>query len=378
MSAAPASSDTTRWFTPLRLIALATVVALLAASQQYFVSRLQGDPMPVALALVLSLPFWYLWAAFAPVVAWFVRRFPIERQRLALRMASHVGFAFILSVVHSVLHVAVALALKPILNLPIPDDAGMALIISLNWLQMSMNLLAYGGILGVTYAVDFYRRLRDRELLATQLREQLAQAQFHALRMQLNPHFLFNAMNTIAMLVRQQENTEAVRMLAGLSDLLRYVLEETRTQEVPLQEELGFLERYLAIEQVRFHDRLNVQIHNDADILDAQVPNLILQPLVENAIRHGIAGRVGAGRVEISARRDDGTLILQVRDDGPGLRDGAAQAGGVGLQNTRARLAQLYGEKQRLELRNAEGNGVVVTITMPYHTAPQEAESVRP
>ncbi len=352
--------------TPLRLFALATVFGVLAGGQQFVMSLAERETMPVQFALALTLPFWYIWAAFAPLVAWIARRVPLGR-RPAIAVSTLAVAALGLSIVHSVLHVGVVLMLQPLLNLPLGEEANMRLAVSLNWVQLSMNLLAYSGILVATYAGDFYRRLRERELLTSRLETELAQAQLHALRMQLNPHFLFNAMNTISMLVREGEGKEAVTMLAGLSELLRYVLEDTRPQEVSLQEELDFVERYLAIEQARFHDRLQVRVDANKELLDAQVPNLIFQPLVENAIKHGIARQVGSHIVEISAVRDGKQLILQVRDDGPGTIDASAPDG-VGLKNTRARLEQLYGTEQSLELRSAEGGGAVAIVTLPYHT----------
>lgn len=368
-SLTPAAS-TLRWLSPLRLLGVATIVGVLASGQQFVVSGVQGERMPWPIILVLTLPFWYIWALLTPVVVRLANRVPIQRAGLPWRVLLHAAFALALSLLHSSLHVGTALALAPLIGLNTPGDSGPALAVNLNWVQLSMNLLVYGVILGVAYAADFYIRFQERERVTAALRAQLAQAQLHALRMQLNPHFLFNAMNTIAMLVRQEKNADAVDTIAGLSDLLRYVLEETRPQEVPLRTELEFIEQYLAIEQVRFSDRLRTAVHGDADTLDAHVPNLILQPVVENAIRHGIAQRVGAGRVEITAHRRDGRLILQVTDDGPGVRYDGADSDGVGLANTRARLEQLYGSAARLELRNAADTGATAVITLPYHTAP--------
>jgi LytS/YehU family sensor histidine kinase len=234
--------------------------------------------------------------------------------------------------------------------------------------HLSTNLLAYGAVVGVIYATDFYRRYRERELLASQLRTQLAQAQLQALRMQLNPHFLFNAMNTISMQVRKAANDDAVRMLAGLSDLLRYMLEDSRPTEVPLSEELAFIERYLAIEQVRFQDRLRIEIDTAPGTAQALVPTLVLQPLVENAIRHGISRRAQAGRISIRARRTDDDLVLEVEDDGPGLNSDLTPAPGtgLGLKNTRARLEQLYRDDQAVELSPSPTGGTVVTLRLPY------------
>jgi len=188
--------------------------------------------------------------------------------------------------------------------------------------------------------------------------------------MQLHPHFLFNTLNAIAGLVRDRKDKAAVQMIAGLSDLLRHTLENSGKQEVPLREELDFLELYLDIQQMRFSDRLTVRMEVAPETLNARVPNLILQPLVENAIRHGVAARVSAGEVYISARRENGALELKVADDGPGLKRGwrIEDAGGIGLSNTRERLAQLYGKEHRFEVRNREGGGVEAALLIPWRS----------
>ncbi|HMY72359.1 MAG TPA: histidine kinase, partial [Blastocatellia bacterium] len=180
------------------------------------------------------------------------------------------------------------------------------------------------------------------------------------------PHFLFNTLNTIATLVRKQDNDAAVRMLAGLSDLLRHTLAQVDKQEVPLKQELEFIEQYLEIEQARFRDRLTVHWQVASETLTASVPNLILQPLVENAVRHGISKRAAGGTIEIRAWRDGDELLMQVRDDGPGLPESAeASPGlGVGLANTQARLERLYGANHKFTLRN--GKGVTVTLAIPF------------
>jgi two-component system LytT family sensor kinase len=236
--------------------------------------------------------------------------------------------------------------------------------------QFHQDLLIYGAIIGVSYAVSYYFRFREREFRASQLENQLVQAQLQTLKMQLQPHFLFNTLNGIAGLVRDSRNKAAVDMLAGLSDLLRYTLENAGKQEVPLKEELEFLELYLDIQQMRFSDRLKVEMRIEPEVLDALVPNLILQPLVENAIRHGISLRAAAGIVGVSAARDDGLLRIRIYDDGPGLKrdevDGAATVEGVGLSNTRARLAQLYGERQRFSLAERAGGGVEAVLVFPF------------
>jgi LytS/YehU family sensor histidine kinase len=186
--------------------------------------------------------------------------------------------------------------------------------------------------------------------------------------MQLNPHFLFNTLHAISALVHKDVEA-ADRMIARLSDLLRYALESTDAQEVPLRQELGFLNRYLEIEQTRFGDRLTVRLDIAPETLDALVPNLVLQPLVENAIRHGIEPRAKPGRIDLRARRENGRLKLEVCDNGVGLPSGRIPEEGVGLSNTRARLQQLYGEGHCFELGDAPGGGLMVSVELPFRAA---------
>ena len=215
------------------------------------------------------------------------------------------------------------------------------------------------------------REIRDRALRAAQLESQLAQARLETLRAQLNPHFLFNALNTIAMLVRRQAGADAIRGVVGLSELLRKILAGTGAIEVPLREELGIITHYLGLEQLRFGAHLDVRISADPDTLDALVPSLLLQPLVENAVRHGLARSSRGGAVEVRCRRVDGSLVIDVRDDGVGLAEGwdPRTSGGMGLANTRERLERLYQENHRFDVRNAPQGGALATVVIPFHKA---------
>jgi two-component system LytT family sensor kinase len=219
----------------------------------------------------------------------------------------------------------------------------------------------------------YYRAYRERERQTAALATELVQARLQALRMQLNPHFLFNTLNTISALIH--ENPDAAdRMIVRLSELLRRTLDRGDVQEVPLREELEFLRSYLEIEQMRFPDRLTVTFDIEPKTQDLLVPHLILQPLVENALRHGILPREEAGRVEISARVVDGQrLELKVRDNGNGLpaTNGSPEREGIGLQNVRSRLAQLYGAAQQLEIGNASTGGVEARVRLPCCTIPR-------
>src|SRR5262245_40790860 len=209
------------------------------------------------------------------------------------------------------------------------------------------------------------------------LETQLAQAQLQSLKMQLHPHFLFNTLHAISALM-DDDVKAARRMIARLSELLRLTLENAGQQEFSLRQELDALERYLEIEQIRFQDRLTVRLAVAPETLDASVPNLILQPIVENAIRHGIAPRSSAGWIEIRAERREGMVELQVIDDGPGLQPaGEELREGIGLTNTRARLRQLYGDEHRIEIEDAAEGGLAVKLSIPYRQAEVESAGRR-
>jgi signal transduction histidine kinase len=323
--------------------------------------------MSVGHSLIMQTPFFVIWALLVPLVQLAIRRIPLREN---LRWALPAHLLILLGI--TLLHYTVGFFFMGLIghgNWALPGHTISAHFFPDMRYNLLPNFVAYLFVFTIIVAWQNYQRYRERELLASQLQGQLSQAKLQALRMQLNPHFLFNAMNSISMLVRRNDNTHAVRMLAGLSDLLRYVLEDSPTDEVPLRDEIAFLERYLEIERVRFGDRLHVHVDASADSLDAFLPNLLLQPLVENAIRHGVARKVTPGRIEIAARKLGDRLILQVTDDGPGL--GPSLAGtGVGLANTRSRLEQIYGGEQSFELRAAQPNGAVATISLPYHTTP--------
>ena len=225
----------------------------------------------------------------------------------------------------------------------------------------------YWGIVGGYYAIDYARELRRRELSATQLQASLTEARLRALRAQVNPHFLFNTLNAISVLAMKGDGQRVTQTLALLSDLLRLTIDGGLPQSVPLSHELELTDLYLEIQRVRFPDRLMVDRDIATDALDALVPSLLLQPIVENAVVHGIAQDVEAGRITLSARRDGGDLRLQVCDTGPGFPSGSLREG-IGLANTRERLAQLYGGDQQVTWWNGEA-GACVEITIPYLAA---------
>lgn len=311
---------------------------------------------------------WYLLLLAAPLIVIAARRLRLTSQIGPKEVVYHLVLLGAISVAHAAVFDAL---LRTVATRP-PHLSFLEGLTRAAMGESHLNVLFYIGVLVAAIALDLQQQARDRELRSLELEAQLAQAQIMALRMQLNPHFLFNTLNTISMLVRESDNDRAVRMLAGLGSLLRHVLEDIGRQQVPLSEELEFIQRYLDIEGLRFEDRLRVRIDVEPGLFDALVPNLILQPLVENAIRHGIARRGTAGHVRITAMQDHNRILLSVRDDGPGLGEDAASGGkaGVGLENTRARLHRLYGAEGQLKVKDADDGGVMAVVSFPLERAP--------
>jgi two-component system LytT family sensor kinase len=344
-----------RWIRWALGVACWTAVGLSFAFQFYISSQKAGIGVTWGQAVGYALGDWYVFAILSVPVVWLARRFQFESGTRPKAFAIHVMGGIIFSLAYMVLRALVGRWQSSASF----ADAFQPLLVK-TW---HFNLLVYWVIVAVTFAFDYYRKYRERELHAAELEKNLAQAKLQALQMQLNPHFLFNSLHSISALMHQDVDA-ADRMIARLSELLRAALAGSDTQEVTLREELEFTRRFLEIEQIRFGDRLAVKMEIAPDTLDALVPNLILQPLVENAIRHGIEPRARPGRIEVKAERANGELRLAVSDDGDGLSSGA-QTEGVGLSNTRARLRTLYGEAHGIELRPAPGRGLLVQLTIP-------------
>jgi two-component system, LytTR family, sensor kinase len=362
-----------------------TVIGFFFFSQgltQKFFSR---DPTPWWHYLISWLVGVYLWALLMPGFLWLGRRFPIERRNWVRRVALHVLLGVAVSLFQLIMESAILTRLRVF---PTVMDTFVSTFAFLLVIGFHQGVMTYWSVLGVQYGIGYYQNYQERkqealrlELRASELQSQLVRSQLGALKMQLQPHFLFNTLNAIMVLVRQRKSKEAEQTLAHLSDLLRCVLEDVESQEVPLRRELEYLQLYLSIEQVRFQDRLQVEISADPATLDAAVLQMVLQPVVENAIRHGVGKSSSAGKVKISAMRVKDTLELRVQDDGPGFSaDGSIEnqliaSQRIGLANTRARLKQLYGEQARLTTGNAQPHGAVVTITLPYHAVPRTFET---
>jgi two-component system LytT family sensor kinase len=352
-----------RWLTWGLLAGGWTFFGLFFASEVVVSRAYQGRPLDFGRALIVWLVCAFLWFVATPLILWFARRFPLERDRWLRSALVHLVAGAVLSFVLLGLYVLIMfqLGLEPGQQTLLRVFRGQLVA------SFHSEVLTYWMVIGLTHGVDYYRKYRERELRASQLETRLAQAQLDALKMQLHPHFLFNTLNSISVLMTE-DVTAARRMLTRLSDLLRASLENVGAQEVSLREELEFLKNYLEIEQTRFHDRLTVRMEIEPGALDARVPNLILQPLVENAIRHGIASRAQPGLIEIHAARENGIVQLKVRDNGPGLGSASPETliKGIGLSNTQARLKQLYGSAHNFEIRDVSGGGLEVAISIPF------------
>jgi len=317
----------------------------------------------------------YISALLTPLIILAGRRWPLERQNFARIVALHLLLSICWAISRLSLEAAFHLTWNEFSPI-VPAITFKSEITLLFIFGFHTGILAYWVVLSIQSAIRNYSRFQERaqealrlDLRTSQLETQVAQARLGALKAQLQPHFLFNTLNAIVVLVRQQKGLQAEETLARFSDLLRAVLADMDAQEVTLARELEYLRLYLSIEQVRFSDRLRVEIDVDPELLDAAVPHMGLQPLVENAIRHGVGQRATPGVIEIRAARTGDALHLTVRDDGPGFSAPGAGGSHVGLANTRARLKQLYGDASSLVTTNDARGGALVTMTLPFHLA---------
>lgn len=348
-----------RWIKWLLGFAFWTLIGLSFAFQFYISSAKAGLDVTWKQAVSYALGDWYAFALLSIPVMWLAGRFQFESGQRARSLAVHLPCSLIFSLAYMVLRAFIGRW---------QSDASFAeafqpLLVK-TW---HFNLLIYWVIVAVSFAFDYYGKFRERELRAAELEKNLVQAKLQALQMQLNPHFLFNSLHSISALMHQDVEA-ADRMIVRLSDLLRAALQNSDAQEVTLRAELKFLQSYLEIEQIRFGSRLAVQMQIPPDLLAARVPNLILQPLLENAIRHGIEPHAKPGIIELRAQCANGELTLDVSDNGAGVSDANSINEGVGLSNTRTRLRSLYGGAHRFELCNRPEGGLRVRVTIPYQT----------
>jgi hypothetical protein len=347
----------------LLAFALATPLAWSSVAFVYFGMLAAGRPLTFAHSMVAGLPEWYVWAGLTPLVFSLGQRVRLERQQWVAAGLFHLVAGSVVALVDLALVTAINRQFGPTVSYVGPVFWDVYLKIVLRFFHSSF--IIYWVIVAAAHAVRYYRSSRDREVEGIRLQAELTQAQLAALRMQLQPHFLFNTLHTIASLVRDGRGEAATTTIARLGELFRQTLGNVQRDEVPLREELGFLEAYLEIEQTRFSDRLAVRFDVDQEALGAMVPNLSLQPLVENAIRHGIARDPSAGRIEVRAARRDAALRIEIRNDGPAYT-GNGSSGGLGLANTRARLHRMYGSASRLDLLPDQSGGTVAVLEVPW------------
>ena len=357
----------------LIIFAIATVVAVLYSIERYFYRQLYGEQVSLGQLVPTEIVFTYIWALLSPLVMWMGRHFPVWVTHHTPRDARSVvrnwiaQFVAMLSFV--MLHVALFTGATLLLAGGTPPVARVFTGYLASW--FTLDSIVYCTLLTVYHALVYYRVSQDRALRASQLEARLAQAQLQVLRMQLQPHFLFNTLHTISALMHRDVK-RADSMIAALSDLLRMSLRSVGVQEVDLREEVEFLQRYLEIMSLRFGDRLSVTLDIDPAALDARVPTLVLQPLVENALRHGFGDGARAGRVRVLVARDGDMVSCEILDDGRGIPPSGLREG-VGISNTRARLRHLYGERFSLELLANPGGGVRVRLALPYHSLERTA-----
>lgn len=377
-----------QWFV---VPAVCLLVGLLSGIAEYFFKAQRNETVSVAQVIFDQASYWLLWALLSPLIYILVRGFPLERPRFIAGFLVHTCAAVAAAILSTTLFVAVLYLSGELPNVYANSyqDFHLPLLFGIipnvyannypsSYLPLIFgiipNVIIYWVFLGITLLLYYQRQYREELVKSAEFRAQLSDAKLQALKMQLHPHFLFNTLHSISAMMLKNENREAVKMVNRLSDFLRLTLDKTGMQIVPLRDELEFAERYLEIERVRFSNRLRVETNVDAKVLDAAVPNLILQPLIENAVRHGIAPRSKASRIEIVARLEDNRVCLEIRDDGGNLSNekspnGSAErmnGGGLGLKNSRARLTELYGENFVFDLFAGDEGETTARIVLPF------------
>ncbi len=346
-----------------------TVLALLSATGAHLYMASLGSPESWGQLLAWSVTVSFIWSLLTPIVYDLTRRFAFDRNSWTTSLPIHLAACVAMTFGAA----AVIVLLDPVVTWT-PEKRVPFLAHALS--RTFMDFQRYWYIVLITQALAYYGKYRERELRSSQLEAQLALAQLEVLKIQLEPHFLFNTLNSIASLARN-DGLAAENMTLQLADLLRFSLDAVGVHEVPLSRELTFLQKYIDIQQTRFQDRLQVEMDIQPLTLSALVPNLLMQPLVENAIRHGIGPRRAPGFIRISTRQVFDELWLEICDNGQGLTfyGGIVPPEGVGLQNTRARLLQLYNHDHKMTLEDAPGGGCIVKIHIPFRECSQEVNS---
>jgi two-component system LytT family sensor kinase len=347
---------------------------LVDAMETVVVMRAEGMHHAWVKLFATSVVRWLPWALATPVVLWLGRRFPPTRVRPVSTWVVHVVACACIGLVFAAWETSLDLVVNPY-----AETSAAPSFVKL-WVPkffdgVLSSVILYAGILAVSYVVDSRARLAYQQTETARLNEQLTKAQLDALRRQIEPHFLFNTLNAVSGLVREGRNDAAVSMIAGLSDFLRRILDGSPRQQVPLGEEMEFAQKYLDIQKVRFAERLQLSVDVPRELYEAQVPSLILQPMVENAVKHGIAKRAQGGAIRIAATRADGRLTLSVSNDGPSLpTDAEMVRSGIGMTNVRTRLKSLYGDAFELTMQNRDAGGVEVSMSLPFVVAQPSRE----
>jgi signal transduction histidine kinase len=347
------------------LATLWTIPAVAGTLDNYFWRRAHDMAVPLAWMALAESPKWLVWIPLTPLILSVGRRFRVAPPVRWQPVTVHVIVCLVLSLTQALVVAVSLLAVQD--KVDWPTFRALVLFAFASWFPVM--LLVYPVVVGLGYALEVADRLRREQVNAAIVSGRLAQAQLAALRAQLHPHMMFNSLNTAVSLVRTGDNELAVSVLTDLSEILRNVLRGAAVQEVPLSEEIGFVERCIALERARFPDRVDAVFDIDWSVRDALVPNLILQPIVENALRHGITQREAGGLLEIAAHAQNEVLVLSVRDNGPGFGDLNAR-GGLGLGITSERLHHLYGGRASLLLTNRPGGGAEVVLRLPLHARP--------
>lgn len=353
-----------KWVKWLGIWAVWTLFGFFFASQFALQNQLSRNPVPFWKILLWQMVSGYVWFILSPLILFLARKFPFEAGKWQKSMTIHLSASLIIAFFQQAIDAFL------LTKLGYPPNRQFANFLEAYqffiYINLHLSILIYWGVVGIKSAYSYYQKYRERELQTLQLEARLATSRLQVLKMQLHPHFLFNTLNAISELIYKDAEA-AERMLGDLSDLLRMSFEKLEVQEISLKQELEFLKKYLEIEQMRFQDRLIIEMKIAPETLDAKVPNMILQPLVENAIKHGLAPRSEGGKIEINAVRNNGSLNLSVSDDGIGIPFGDFEnlAEGVGLSNTKKRLKHLYGENHKFVLA-AENKGFQVNLTIPF------------
>lgn len=330
------------------------------------VLRTADGKYPVDWLNGLSLEILYClqWVALSPITLWLARKFPLQSKKFFAGLLVHLAVGTAMSA----LTMAGRTVLTTIFMYKFAIPVTFERVLSNMTEALDYGVMSYLLNMLFSYSFVFYTQVREREIRAAQLENELGRAQLLALKMQLHPHFFFNTLNTISVLIRKQENNLAVEMIAKLSKFLRYTLDKTNTQEVTLEEELSAIDLYLEIQKVRFQENLSIKRTISSDVLSTKVPTLILQPLVENALQHGIAKRERGGILELSAERMNGKVHITISDNGPGITSDLQKLKhhGIGLQNSESRLQKLYGSSFEFELKSKPEGGALVHIALPF------------